>query len=191
MTLACGPDNRAVDDGGWQTRINSRGECEWTAATRPGPRPIPNQLLPPPRSPPQTDRRRGATRSEGATRTQATETEQTQRRRLQPLGPRHQRDTRRPGTTRRSSSMNPGSRYDALGPAGTTINSCGRVFTGSAPSAVTMTMPSMQRKPLLGSHIGQIDALGPAVIVERVLGSNCSIAAAINAANTHRRSRSI
>ena len=30
MTLACGPDNRAVDDGGWQTRINGRGECEWT-----------------------------------------------------------------------------------------------------------------------------------------------------------------
>ena len=30
MTLACGPDNRAVDDGGWQTHINTRGECEWT-----------------------------------------------------------------------------------------------------------------------------------------------------------------
>ena len=30
LTLACGPDNRAVDDGGWQTRINTRGECEWT-----------------------------------------------------------------------------------------------------------------------------------------------------------------
>ena len=30
MTLACGPDNRAVDDRGWQTRINTRGECEWT-----------------------------------------------------------------------------------------------------------------------------------------------------------------
>ena len=30
MTLACGPDNRAVDDGGWQTTINTRGECEWT-----------------------------------------------------------------------------------------------------------------------------------------------------------------
>jgi hypothetical protein len=30
MTLACGPDNRAVDDdGGWHTRINTRGECEW------------------------------------------------------------------------------------------------------------------------------------------------------------------
>ena len=30
MTLACGPDNRDVDDDtGWQTRINSRGECEW------------------------------------------------------------------------------------------------------------------------------------------------------------------
>ncbi len=30
MTLACGTDNRDVDDDGWQTRINSRGECEWT-----------------------------------------------------------------------------------------------------------------------------------------------------------------
>ncbi len=24
------PDNRAVDDRGWQTTINTRGECEWT-----------------------------------------------------------------------------------------------------------------------------------------------------------------
>ncbi len=30
MTLACGTDNRDVDDDGWQTRINARGECEWT-----------------------------------------------------------------------------------------------------------------------------------------------------------------
>jgi Domain of unknown function (DUF222) len=30
MTLACGTDNRSVDDGGWQTHINIRGECEWT-----------------------------------------------------------------------------------------------------------------------------------------------------------------
>jgi hypothetical protein len=30
LTLACGTDNRAVDDGGWQTTINTRGECEWT-----------------------------------------------------------------------------------------------------------------------------------------------------------------
>ena len=30
MTLACGPDNRDVDDdSGWQTLINGRGECEW------------------------------------------------------------------------------------------------------------------------------------------------------------------
>ncbi|RDH73958.1 HNH endonuclease [Mycolicibacterium moriokaense] len=30
MTLACGPDNRLVDDDhGWQTTINTRGECEW------------------------------------------------------------------------------------------------------------------------------------------------------------------
>ncbi len=31
LTLACGTDNRLVDgDGGWQTTINTRGECEWT-----------------------------------------------------------------------------------------------------------------------------------------------------------------
>jgi hypothetical protein len=30
MTLACGGDNRDVEDRGWQTTINARGECEWT-----------------------------------------------------------------------------------------------------------------------------------------------------------------
>src|SRR4051794_1170280 len=30
LTLACGTDNRSVDDSGWQTTINARGECEWT-----------------------------------------------------------------------------------------------------------------------------------------------------------------
>ena len=31
MTLACGPDNRLVDnDGGWTTTINTRGDVEWT-----------------------------------------------------------------------------------------------------------------------------------------------------------------
>jgi hypothetical protein len=30
LTLACGPDNRTADTGGWRTRINTRGECEWT-----------------------------------------------------------------------------------------------------------------------------------------------------------------
>ncbi|OBK72420.1 HNH endonuclease signature motif containing protein [Mycobacterium sp. 1274761.0] len=29
MTLACGTDNRSVEDGGWATTINARGECEW------------------------------------------------------------------------------------------------------------------------------------------------------------------
>jgi Domain of unknown function (DUF222) len=30
MALACGTDNRLADsDGGWQTAINTRGECEW------------------------------------------------------------------------------------------------------------------------------------------------------------------
>jgi hypothetical protein len=30
MTLACGTDNRLADsDAGWQTTINTRGECEW------------------------------------------------------------------------------------------------------------------------------------------------------------------
>ena len=30
MTLACGGDNRDVEDGRWTTTINARGECEWT-----------------------------------------------------------------------------------------------------------------------------------------------------------------
>jgi Domain of unknown function (DUF222) len=30
LTLACGTDNRSVDDAGWQTTINTRGQCEWT-----------------------------------------------------------------------------------------------------------------------------------------------------------------
>ena len=31
LGLACGPDNRMVDDdGGWTTTINARGEVEWT-----------------------------------------------------------------------------------------------------------------------------------------------------------------
>jgi uncharacterized protein DUF222 len=30
MTLACGCDNRMVDEHGWTTTINTRGECEWT-----------------------------------------------------------------------------------------------------------------------------------------------------------------
>lgn len=29
MTLACGTDNRDADTYGWQTTINTRGECEW------------------------------------------------------------------------------------------------------------------------------------------------------------------
>ncbi len=33
MTLACGGDNRAVDDHGWTTTINTRGECEWHPPT--------------------------------------------------------------------------------------------------------------------------------------------------------------
>ena len=75
MTLACGPDNRAVDDRGWQTTINTRGECEW----RPPPdldhgqsrinyyhrpetllRPIEDEALPEPKPPKpnETQRRR-------------------------------------------------------------------------------------------------------------------------------------
>ena len=30
LGLACGPDNRMVEDGGWTTSINARGEVEWT-----------------------------------------------------------------------------------------------------------------------------------------------------------------
>ena len=29
LGLACGPDNRMVEDGGWTTSINARGEVEW------------------------------------------------------------------------------------------------------------------------------------------------------------------
>jgi hypothetical protein len=29
LTLACGPDNRLVKDGGWTTRKNHKGETEW------------------------------------------------------------------------------------------------------------------------------------------------------------------
>jgi hypothetical protein len=29
LTLACGPDNRLVKDGGWTTRKNEKGETEW------------------------------------------------------------------------------------------------------------------------------------------------------------------
>ena len=29
MTLACGPDNRSVDEEGWTTTINHRGDVEW------------------------------------------------------------------------------------------------------------------------------------------------------------------
>ncbi len=71
MTLACGPDNRAVDDGGWQTRINSRGECEWTTPTRPRSRPIQNQLLPPPRSTPADHPKTSRSARTDTTKTQA------------------------------------------------------------------------------------------------------------------------
>ncbi|MDA2894886.1 HNH endonuclease signature motif containing protein, partial [Mycolicibacterium sp. BiH015] len=30
LGLACGPDNRAVSDGGWATQMNQRCEVEWT-----------------------------------------------------------------------------------------------------------------------------------------------------------------
>jgi hypothetical protein len=29
LGLACGPDNRSVDDGGWSTAMNDRCEVEW------------------------------------------------------------------------------------------------------------------------------------------------------------------
>ena len=69
MTLACGPDNRAVDDARLADPHQQPRRMRMDTPTRPRPRPIPHQLLPPPRSTPQTDRGRGATRSEGATRT--------------------------------------------------------------------------------------------------------------------------
>ena len=33
MALACGPDNRLADTGGWTTTINTRGDVEWTPPT--------------------------------------------------------------------------------------------------------------------------------------------------------------
>ncbi len=105
MTLACGPDNRDVDDdAGWQTRINTRGECEWT---------------PPP------DLDHGQARINYYHRPEALlrplEDERTERhypirnhrdragttRRLQPAEPRYQRHTRRTRTTQRPSRLKP------------------------------------------------------------------------------------
>ena len=42
--------------------------------------------------------------------------------------------------------------HAGLGPAGTTISSCGRLLTGSAPSAVTTTMSSMRAPHWPGSR---------------------------------------
>ncbi len=52
LGLACPPDNRSVNpDSGWTTRMNQRGEVEWPPS-RPGHRPNPHQLPPPPRTTP-------------------------------------------------------------------------------------------------------------------------------------------
>ncbi|WP_236694267.1 HNH endonuclease signature motif containing protein [Mycolicibacterium obuense] len=29
LTLACGPDNRMIEQTGWTTRVNNRGQTEW------------------------------------------------------------------------------------------------------------------------------------------------------------------
>jgi hypothetical protein len=58
LGLACGPDNRMVQPGGWHTRINDRHEVEWippphldTGQTRINTYHRPEQLLRPPDEP--------------------------------------------------------------------------------------------------------------------------------------------
>ena len=34
LTLACGPHNRLIEDSGWTTRTNARGETEWIPPPR-------------------------------------------------------------------------------------------------------------------------------------------------------------
>ena len=77
MTLACGPDNRDVDDDtGWQTPSTAAANANGTP-TRPRPRPIPHQLLPPPRSTPATTRRRQAAPRTETTRNRSQRTPTT------------------------------------------------------------------------------------------------------------------
>jgi len=58
MTLACGPDNRLVEEGGWTTTINDQGNTEWapppdldTGQTRINYHHRPELLLQPPDKP--------------------------------------------------------------------------------------------------------------------------------------------
>ena len=62
LGLACGPDNRMVEDGGWTTSINARGEVEWapppaldTGQARVNYYHRPERLLHPPDEPEPTD----------------------------------------------------------------------------------------------------------------------------------------
>ena len=64
MTLACGTDNRDADDDPAGRPASTPAGNANGPATRSGPRPIPHQLPPPPRSTPETTRRRGATRTQ-------------------------------------------------------------------------------------------------------------------------------
>jgi Domain of unknown function (DUF222) len=45
LTLACGPDNRLAEDGGWKTRKRHDGRTEWIPPTRAGHRTITRQRL--------------------------------------------------------------------------------------------------------------------------------------------------
>ncbi|MEW5810214.1 MAG: HNH endonuclease signature motif containing protein [Actinomycetota bacterium] len=33
LTMACGPDNRTVEQTGWSTRVNEHGQTEWLPPT--------------------------------------------------------------------------------------------------------------------------------------------------------------
>ncbi len=99
MTLACGPDNRDVDDDGWHTAINTHGECEWTpppaldhGQTRTNYYHRPEALLQPPRRP-------------GSTRTDTAKPQAAQRQRHQPGIYRPHPNTRRTRTTRQPSRL--------------------------------------------------------------------------------------
>ena len=97
MTLACGPDNRAVTTAAGRPRINTRGECEWTpppdldhGQSRINYYHRPEALLRP--------QRKSRARTDTAKRSGATLRRST-------VGPRYQTDTRRTRTTQQPSRV--------------------------------------------------------------------------------------
>ena len=140
MTLACGPDNRDVDDDGWQTRINTRGECEW-------------------RPPPDLDH--GQSRINYYHRPEALLDHPKTTTPTPPHGTsipaRHPADPNHPTTKQHESRWKPllrrpGGHHNQLVRA--------RIHRFGL-STMTMTDVSMRRKRLLGSHIGQFARSDP------------------------------